>query len=266
MVNNSTYDHKKLISHYGLEDVDRAFFNWWDKKLNLHLLDNNNQKKKIPVLIFTAERWQKAREVGVRDKNGTLIVPLIIVSRVATNDASEGTTARIFADYRDYHIVAKQADRKSSLIKNLIENRAYNIDPDLPIHEIYAVPVPDHFSLIYKVAIWTSYMEDMNEVMEKIGQEFNYKSKKMFKFDMENGMWFTAFKDDEISDESNLDDFSESERIIRKEYTFSVSAHILPESNERKDPFRRYFSQSKLAIKQEVVVTSEDIEKYFGKK
>lgn len=262
---SETFDNKKIIGHYGLQDVDQAFLNWWDQKLNIHLEDKDGNMQKVPVTFFTAERWIKARQAGVRDKNGTLIVPLIIISRTTTTDATDGPTGRRFADTQDVHVIARQADKKSSHLKNLLESRPSSIDPSLPIYEIYTVPVPDHFSLTYEVAIWVPYMEDMNEIMEKVGQEFNYKSKKSFKFDGPNGMYFVALKEDEVNDDSNLDDFSDNERIIRKEYTFKVSAHILPQSNERRDTFKRYFSQSKVVIKNETPLTEEEVKKYFGK-
>lgn len=266
MDENKTYDGERLISNYGFEVVDRAFRDWWNDKLNLHLTNKNGEKIKVPIQFVSSERWYKSREVGVRDEDGKLIVPIIIISRTGINDASEGPTGRQFADTLQYHTVAKQADKKSSRVQNLVKARDKEFDPSLPIYEIYTVPAPDHFSLTYEVGIWVPYMEDMNEAVEKIGQQFNYKSQKSFKFKSDNGLYFVAFKEDEISDDSNIDDYSGSERIIRKRYSFTVPAHMHAQSNEREDLFRRYFSQTKLVIKTETTLSSEETEEIFGKK
>lgn len=261
----NTYDHKKLISPYGLEDIDRAFLEWWDKKLDLHLDDKDGNKKKVPVAFFTAERWHKARNVGIRDDNGTLICPIIGVSRTSTTDSTDGPLGRRFQDLQQYHTIAKEVDTKTSLVKNLLDSRAHNIDPNLPIYEMFSIPTPDHFALTYEVAIWVPYMEDINETIEKIGHEFNYKSKKCFSFGGDTMPYFVAFKEEEINDEGNLNDFSNNERIIKKEYVFGVSAHIIPQSDERKDAMRRYWSQSRIVIKSETPLTQEEVLKYFKK-
>lgn len=260
-----TWDNKQILENWGLEDVDKAFLNWWDKKLNLHYTNKDGHKIKVPVHLFTSERWYRARLEGTRDKDGVLIVPIIIISRTNTSDSTDGPTARRFADIQQYHTIAQQADIKSSQIQNLLALRPLDLDPSAPIYEIYSIPVPDHYSLTYEVSIWSPYMEDMNSFIEKIGQEFDYKSKKLFKFDMDNGLYFIAFKEDELTDDSNLNDFSRNERIIRTEYTFNVSAHIVPESDERRSPMRRYWSQTKLVIKNETALTQKEFDEIFKK-
>lgn len=246
-------------------EIDVGFTKWWDEILNLHYADKNNQKQKVPVIFFTQERWYRSRYEGVRDDNGKIRAPIIVISRTGVEDDTDGPLRRTVADIQQPLTIAKKANTKSSRIKNLTENRSYNIDPDLPIHEMYTIPIPDHYRITYEVAIWASYMEEMNSFIEKIGQEFSYKSKKLFPFEVKQGMKFYAFKTNEITDESNLEDWTESERLIRKEYTFEVSSYIVPESNQKKSPMRRYLSQTKLVFKQETALSDEELEELIGK-
>lgn len=255
----NTYDNKQIISHFGLKDVDKGFYDWWDKKLDLHYVNKDGEKKKLPVLFMTSERWFKSRIEGVRNKQGQLILPLLVIARTAVSDSTSGPTSRQFADTQEEaYTIARQAHPKSSIVKNLVQSRSKNIDPNFPIYEMFTAPVPDHYSLTYEVDIWTSYVDDMNDFIQKIGQEMNFKSKKMFKFDINNGMYFVAFKDEELNDDSNMEDFSDSERIVKKEYRFNVSAHIIPENKQRPNSFRRYLSQTKLVIKSETIISDEE--------
>lgn len=255
---NDTFDNKRLIAPYGIIDIDQAFLNWFDKKLNLHTTNKSGDKIKIPVRFVSPERWSLAREVGIRDENGTLILPIITVSRIEESSDLSDPYERTFKDIKGEHVYHKQIDKKSSLIKELNKTRPKTFNPSLPVYEVYTFPTPDYYHITYEVMIWTEYISEMNEVIEKIGQNMDYKSVKSFNITTEKGMNFTAFQDPELSNESNSDDFTGDERIIRREFTFHVTAHILPESNERIKTFKRYFSQTKLVIKEEIVESIEE--------
>lgn len=260
-----TFDDKKLMQPYGLKEIDEAFFNWWDKKLDLHLVTKDGIKQKVPVMFVSTERWLLAREEGIRDRHGTIILPVIAISRTRIGGPNEGALSRIAADTKSPMAYSVKINKKSSLIKELVEERGWTLDPSLPIYEVYTTRTPNHMSLQYEVAIWTQHVEQMNEIIAKIGLEYDYLSVKSFAFDKkdENG-YFVAFEDDELTDESNLDDYSDSERIIRKSFGYSVPGYIMPESDERKSSFRRYLSQTKLVFKTQTVLTSEEFEKIYG--
>lgn len=265
---DNTYDNKRVIRHYGLQDVDEAFKYWWEKQLRVTLKDRDGNSKQVPVFFFSSERWSKAREDGgVRDKNGTLVLPIIAIIRSpAPNIDNSGPQGRSFADTKQEYIVYKEVNKKSSLIKELNKNREFKFNPSAPIFEMYSVPVPDHYQLIYQVKIWTSYVADANEIIEKIGQQLDFKSEKSFQFNTPDGFYFIAFQDDDFADESNLEEYSSTERLVRMGTTFSVPAHILPESDQRKSTFKRRFSQTKLVIKEETEVPAEELEDILAPK
>lgn len=102
---SETYDNKRIFQPFGLKEVDKAFLSWWDSKLNLHTTTKDGTKKKVPVIFVAPERWSVARESGIRDDNGTLILPIIAISRTGTSTPTSGPTARTFADTK--------TDRKS---------------------------------------------------------------------------------------------------------------------------------------------------------
>ncbi len=261
-----TFDNKRVTRHYGLEDVDLAFKMWWNEKLNVFITDKDDNQKKVPVFFFSSERWSKAREDGgVRNKDGTLVLPLIAIIRSpAPSISNDGPAGRSFADTTKEYTVAQEIDPKSSLVKELVKKRPFGFDPTAPIFEVYTVPVPDHYQLVYQVKIWTSYIEDINKIIEKIGQELDFVSEKSFQFATPDGYYFIAFQDDDFNDESNLEEYSGNERLIRVGTTFTVPAHILPESDQRKDSFKRFFSQTKLVIKEETTISEEELVDLLG--
>ena len=100
----------------------------------------------------------------------------------------------------------------------------------------------------------------MNEVIERVGQEYDYLSVKSFSFDTDDGFYFVAFQDNDLTDESNTDDYTDSERIIRRNFVFSVPGYIIPEPNNKESSFRRYLSQTKLVFKTETALSQEEYE------
>ncbi len=256
-----TFDTKRKIKPLTLMDVDKAFFNWWDSKLNIALLDGGGSLKKVPVGYVSAERWSLSRQEGIRDNNGGLGVPMIVIARTAEGGPNEEGFQRIFADTKQDHVYHKEVSDKSSLIKELNKIRPHNIDPSLPIYEVFTHLAPDHYVLTYQISIWTSTIEDMSICIEKIGQELDYKSIKSFQFFTDDNFRFRALQVDGLEDDSNIDDFTGKERIIRKNYTFKVAAYLMPQSDQKRDTFRRYWSQTKLVFKEEVCLTNEEYKK-----
>lgn len=249
----NTFDHKRKIKPLHLIDIDKAFKVWFDDKLNIHLKNTKGDRVKVPVKLVSGERWSFAREEGVRDKEGTLSLPMIVIARTGNSGAPGDPLSRIFADVNMDHVYYKQIDSKSSLVKELNNSRTHEVDPSLPIYEVYTHKAPDHRILTYEVSVWTATMDDMNIVMEKIGQELNYKSVRSFQFETEDGFKLQAFEDDEPENNSNLENYTQNERIIQQIFRYRVPGYFMPESDERQDQFKRYFSQTRLVFKQEVV-------------
>ena len=69
------------IESFDLLDLDQAIFDLFDKAINMHI-DQNGTSEKVPVIYATGERWALVRDGrGIRDKNGTLVLPLVTVRR-----------------------------------------------------------------------------------------------------------------------------------------------------------------------------------------
>lgn len=260
---SETFDNQRALKPSHILDVDKAFYEWWDLKLNLHVTDDGGNKKKVPVTFVSPERWHIARENGIRDSNGTIILPIIAISRTKVGGPNEGSFGRIVADTKQPIAYHKRISPKSSLVKELVKNRKWTVDPSLPIYEVFTSNVADHMLVQYEVAVWTQYIDEMSDIIEKVGQEYDYLSVKSFVFDLPNGFYHVAYQDDDLTDESNTDDYTDSERLIRRNIIYNVPVHIIPDVDNKKSKFRRYLTQSKIVFKNETVMSIEDYRKLF---
>ena len=81
-----------------LETIDTAMFRWVDEDMNIST-DTNTGFNKVPVLWVSAERaFQIKRNKGLRDQDGTLVLPLITIERatVAKSLTKKGTVYNAF--------------------------------------------------------------------------------------------------------------------------------------------------------------------------
>lgn len=70
------------IPSAGIEDVDRAVFQLFDKEINFEIVDNDDGLRKVPVVFAAGERFALTRRKNpIRDRNNTLILPLIAIER-----------------------------------------------------------------------------------------------------------------------------------------------------------------------------------------
>lgn len=120
----------------GLEDVDVALFKLFDKEISLQVsTDDKNRStiKKVPVLFASGEKWvmlKKGR--GVRDRNGTLILPLVTIDRTTIQQTSnDDITGRGVNQQTGETIVKRRLDKSDrgyqSLINRLLLKHQLNL-------------------------------------------------------------------------------------------------------------------------------------------
>ena len=100
----------------GLEDIDRALFNLFDKELQFSI-EQKGASRKVPVIFATGERFAliKRRE-PLRDENEALILPLISIRRTSI-DQSAGSER--LADTGDLVIKIRLSSR-DAVYQNLV--------------------------------------------------------------------------------------------------------------------------------------------------
>lgn len=233
---NNQYDDKKGaldIKPVTLETVDQALYDYFDKKI-VPTVDTERGRKKVSVIFATGERWALIRDnKGLRDENGTLILPLISIRRTDI----EKTSGMSSMPQEFSHItIAKNLHEKTGNIQNLIKTRKLNGFPQAkrpPVFEYTSIPMPKFATLFYEITIWTQFQAQMNEVLEKIFYSDDYLESFTIpvEYDTETkkgkGHYFTGFKNSNVTPESNVVEFSDQERIIKYTYSIKIPAYFL---------------------------------------
>ena len=109
----------------GIEDIDRAVFDLFDKKLKIEIT-SKGEARQVPVIFATGERFALTRrKKPLRDKNNTNILPLISIVRenidISPNQSGKGT-AISFRAQPNYYIKKRLAE-KDREFQNLINKQ-----------------------------------------------------------------------------------------------------------------------------------------------
>jgi len=116
-----------------------------------------------------------------------------------------------------------------------------------PGREYYNVSMPDYMNLTYEFTIWTSYIEQMNTIVEKI----NYSDGAYWG---EPGKMRFRTRIDSFSDASQVD----GERLIKTTFSVTLNGYILPETFNGKTTTQKYLTPKKLIMRESADTTLID--------
>lgn len=223
------------VPSVGIEEIDRAVFSYF-KDLGISMEVQGSQRK-VPVIFATGERWSIMRnKEPILDKKGTLILPQISLRRMDIERSNETAIAGSdqplvikkkissknvhYKNIKNYNQLANQsnvANSRRAVKTKGIDDYLKNRDN---IYEIYVIPFPQTFVIHYELVIWTQYNTEMNDIIEHIFGSFYHRS--VFPAKSDKGFYFTCIADESMSNQSNFEDFSESERMIRYSMNFKT--------------------------------------------
>jgi len=220
----------------GLEDVDGAVFSAFDRGIGFEVSRDGEEPSKPPVVFASGERWAIVkRKRGVRDANGSLILPLITVIRTGlVQDATADVTGRGINQQTGELVVSRRLDRSDrghQLIRNALglanqQNVAVaperaapgqittrdtvgasSLDPDIVrgallvpdrrrnVYETITIPSPQFFTATYEVTMWAQYVVHVNQMWERLVDSFLPQGNAL-RLDVDNkGYWFIATVD-----------------------------------------------------------------------
>jgi hypothetical protein len=253
------------IPSCGIEDVDVSIFNLFDKEIVASCGGKDGAEiKKVPVIFAAGEKWAMLKNGRlIRDKNGTLIIPLITIMRTEINqNAGDDVVGRGINQQLGEIVVKRRLDKTDrsyqSLINRLLIPNQDNLS-SIPsgesvssdrnvgelsntklardgaylaqnrtnnIYETIVVPTPQFYTSKYQVTVWTQYMQHANQIMEKIFSSFLPQGQ-CWRLDTPKGYWFIArVEAGSISTETNFDDMSQQERYIKHTFNVDVPAYF----------------------------------------
>jgi hypothetical protein len=270
------------IPSCGVEDVDVAIFNLFDKEIVAECGGTDGAElKKVPVIFAAGEKWALLkRGSALRDRNNTLLIPLITIMRTEiSQNMSDDVVGRGINQQVGEFVIRRRLDKSDRNYQALInkiflpnqDNIASTIEGEIPatggttgqlrnskfvrdgaylypnlknnVYETIVVPTPQFYTAKYQVTVWTQYTQHANQIIEKIFSTFLPQGQS-WRLDTAKGYWFVAkLVDGSLATETNFEDMSQQERFIKHTFDVSVPAYFFASSAPGVPvPIKRYIS------------------------
>jgi hypothetical protein len=226
-------DDVKNIS-VGIMDMDSAIMYYFNEVIKPSV-EVNNEKVKVPCIYASPERWVTISKQGyLRDKKRQIIVPLIVFKRTGMSrddnmpiDKLDANDPNLFYSFEKKFTQHNRYD-KFSVLQNISPGREY-----------YNVAMPDYVQLSYEFTIWTSYIDQMNRIVEKI----NYSDGAYWG---EPGKMRFRTRIDSFSDASTID----GERLIKTTFSLTLNGYLVPETFNNKTTTQKYLTPKKIILRE----------------
>jgi len=224
----------------GLRDIDEAIFYYFENVIRPSVIQNGS-KKNVPVLYGSPERWKSVQKDGFyRDRNGKIVTPLIMIKRDSLERNRSIGNKMDANNPHNYGIFEKKYSKK-----NVYDRfSALNGTRDQVI-EYQGVVIPDYVNITYSCMLFTSYIEQMNTLIEGI----NYAS---------DSYWGDPNR---FSFRAMIDTFTTTteltqgqDRTVKTDFTIQLLGHIVPDTiNTQLQGSNKFFSKSKVLFNLETV-------------
>jgi hypothetical protein len=144
-------------------------------------------------------------------------------------DAGQLTTTRTIGELSDDPEIVQGGYLKPNLLNN--------------VYETIVVPTPQFYTQKYEIIVWTQYTQHINGIVEMLLSSM-LPQVRGWRIDTKAGYWFVARVDeDDLGYETNFDDMSTDERMLKLTFTVSVQAALFASSGPGVPiPVKRYVS------------------------
>jgi|TARA_R110001592_G_scaffold121641_1_gene327537 hypothetical protein len=234
----SKKDNVKNIS-VTLNDIDSAVIYYINNVIQPSVLDNG-ENVKVPIMYGSMERWKAIKRDGfIRDKKRQIITPLIMFKRNTIDinknipqDKLDANNPHMFYTFEKKYSKQNVYDKLSAQIGVISQKEYYNVS------------VPDYVTLNYNFIIWTSYINQMNGIIEKL----NYS---------DGAYWGNP---DKMRFKSVIDSFDDAteigdtERLVRTNFNLTLMGYLLSEKgNDNKPTTNKFVTPQKVNFNESIV-------------
>jgi len=223
-----------------LMDMDSAILHYFEKVIKPSVEDNG-ENVKVPVMYASPERWKAIQRDGfMKDKKRQTITPVIAYRRTSISKDESLPIDKLDAN-NPHHFYT--FEKKFSNV-NRYDNFSTQIGL-LPQKEYYNVTMPDYVTLTYDFIVWTSYIEQMNKIVERVtysdGAYWGDPDKMKFRTSI-----------DSFTDATEVSDV---ERLVRTTFTVTMRGYLLPEGNfDHRSTTQKYLTPKKVVFGMETDV------------
>lgn len=196
----------------GLQDIDEAILYYFNNVIKPTAIEENEEVN-VPVRYGDSELWKSVQKDGyTRDSKGNVIVPLVVFKR--TNiERDDGVPI----DKADRNIVQQFKIKWSS---NNRYDRFSILTNMKKTYDVYNVVMPDYIIVNYDAIIWTSFVTQMNKIVEQI-----YYSEGQFWGDPEKFKFSSRID----SFDQNIEINTEQGRMVRSNFSIQIRGYLVPE-------------------------------------
>ena len=230
----SRADDKVKSPSVTLMDMDSAILNYFEKVIKPSVKDND-ENIKVPIMYASPERWKAIQRDGfMRDKKRQTITPVIVYRR--TSIEKDETIPQDKLDANNPHMFYTFEKKFSDI--NRYDNLTTQVGL-IPQREYYNVTFPDYVTLTYDFIIWTTYIEQMNKIVERVtysdGAYWGDPDKMRFRT-----------KVDSFTDATEI---SDAERLVRTNFTVTLRGYLLPASNfDHRSTTQKYMTPKRVVF------------------
>jgi hypothetical protein len=222
-----------VLNQSSIETVDAAFLEYVEG-LNI-FCETQSGRSKVPVIWSSAERsYQIKNNSLLRDKNGSLIPPIISLERInITKDVNKkgNYQANVSPKNDRYYITKVLNQDKTSNFANadsLRKSKQLNFVTSKKnkklVYQHMEVRIPVYVTVEYKINILTNYQSQMNEII----QPFIAKTAQNYFIIKKDDYRFECFMDPSFSQEG-IADLGEEERKYKSTITVKVLGQLIGE-------------------------------------
>ena len=225
----------------GLQDIDNAVLFYFNNVIKPTVIQNE-QRLAVPVIYGSQERWKSIQNDGFyRDKNGKLMVPLIMLKRVSIEKNRTLGNKLDGNVVHNYQVVGTKFNQR-----NIYDNFAV-LTNRIPSKQYYISSVPDYINVNYECIIFTDYIEQNNKIVEAVqfASDSYWGDVNRFKF------------------RANIDSFNTpiileqgADRAARSSFNIKLFGYMLPDTINKDLAVAR----SKFYTKAQVVFELETVE------
>ena len=188
----------------------------------------------------------------MRDNNGALILPLIMLKRISIERNTDLPRAEWDVKREHAEVVRKQTWSK----KNRYDRFSVQFG-NKPLHESLVTTTPNFVNVTYNFIVWTGFIEQMNPLIEVFEENNN-----TYWGDSPDYKFLSTI--DSIQDASEMN--QDGERFIKSEFTMITKAYLLPEDTNsvvtnKISNLQKRLSPSKIVFGYEGDATNEQLGK-----
>ena len=223
-----------------LKDIDSAIIYYLENVIKPSV-EENGEHIKVPILYGSVERWKAILRDGfLRDKKRQIITPVIVFKRNTINinetipqDKLDANNPHLFYPFQKKYSQVNRYDNLATQIGTVSQREYYNVS------------FPDYVTLTYDFIIWTSFIEQMNKIVERM----NYS---------DGAYWGNPEKMRFRSTIDSFDDateIGEAERLIRTNFNVTINGYLLAEKGlENKPTIDKFITPKKVTFHESVTV------------